>query len=948
VWIGREEELRRIGGRVRAVARGRGGSVLVEGEPGMGKTSLLARAAEEAGRLGCRVFQAAADEFGQRFPLRTVLEWMDAAEQAWHAPRADIVGMLSDGTAATDALAVAVAGRVLEATARLCAAAPVVLVVDDLQWADEASLLVWHRLSRATGELPLLLLAAARPHPGDAPAGGDVPAPGRPELAHFRGRLLARGTELLRLGAMSAQEAGALAEALLGAPAGQRLRERLGTAGGNPLYIRELIGSLTYADGIEVAGGAAELAPGVSARQEPSPLADRLDALPDATLDMLRMASLLGGDFTLPELAALTRRSPGDLRRALDEAVAAGAVTESGPRLAFRHALIRQGLHDTMPASLRAALHRQAAQALAGAGAAMEAVAGQLLHTEGATDGWTVEWLAANADQLTARAPTVAAELLQRAVDHVPPHDPRLPALEDRLSTAAYLLRRPESFAMLRLLRDRATDPERRAALTVMLAMGMIQHGDYPGALAAMEEERPEPSSAWDLRFRSMRAFVLWFEGRYEQARALAREVLTAAEQAGDALATAYTRHVLALVLVRQRDAEGALKESELALGAADRALEAAEGIYKDTDLRVILLINRATTLGSLDRLGEAWQALREARELAGTAGTYGRIAWTRLASAALRYWTGEWDEVLADLETVADLPTIDWMPVLRCGISALVLGHRDLGEQARAQLETVGGRAVHAGVERGYSSYLIMARALLAERDGNPEEALAVLAPTLDADHARDLEHRHRWMPDVVRLALSVGDTGRAQAAAEVAAAEAARMTGHRGRVAAAGRCRGLLDGDPSPLLAAVAYYEETARPPALAAALEDLAAVTALRGEPEAARAHLHRAVDVYSSLGAAWDVARADARLRALGVRRGQRTRRRRAGSGWEALTPTELRVAALVREGRSNPEIAAALLLSPRTVQTHVSHILGKLGVRSRSEVAREAALRLPLP
>lgn len=84
------------------------------------------------------------------------------------------------------------------------------------------------------------------------------------------------------------------------------------------------------------------------------------------------------------------------------------------------------------------------------------------------------------------------------------------------------------------------------------------------------------------------------------------------------------------------------------------------------------------------------------------------------------------------------------------------------------------------------------------------------------------------------------------------------------------------------------------------------------------------------------------RLDARLRPYGVRRGPRTARRRATTGWDALTPTEQRVAGLVAQGRSNPDIAAEMLLSRRTVQTHVSNILAKLGLGSRIEIAREAA------
>ena len=106
--------------------------------------------------------------------------------------------------------------------------------------------------------------------------------------------------------------------------------------------------------------------------------------------------------------------------------------------------------------------------------------------------------------------------------------------------------------------------------------------------------------------------------------------------------------------------------------------------------------------------------------------------------------------------------------------------------------------------------------------------------------------------------------------------------------------------------------------------------------------------QAVEVYSSLGAAADVARLQATFRAHGIRRGPHAKHRQARSGWDSLTATEIKIAAFVEEGLSNPEIAAKLLLSRRTVATHVSHILKKLDVNSRTDIAREAALRTIAP
>jgi DNA-binding CsgD family transcriptional regulator len=142
--------------------------------------------------------------------------------------------------------------------------------------------------------------------------------------------------------------------------------------------------------------------------------------------------------------------------------------------------------------------------------------------------------------------------------------------------------------------------------------------------------------------------------------------------------------------------------------------------------------------------------------------------------------------------------------------------------------------------------------------------------------------------------------------------------------------------------VLGAARYFEETGRPLERAQALEDAAALAALRDELSAARQALTQATTVYDSLGAQWDARHAAARLRPYGIRRGRASPYKRPATGWTALTPTELKIAYLVAAGQSNPDIATELYLSRNTVQTHVSHILAKLGARSRAEILSEAS------
>jgi DNA-binding NarL/FixJ family response regulator len=146
------------------------------------------------------------------------------------------------------------------------------------------------------------------------------------------------------------------------------------------------------------------------------------------------------------------------------------------------------------------------------------------------------------------------------------------------------------------------------------------------------------------------------------------------------------------------------------------------------------------------------------------------------------------------------------------------------------------------------------------------------------------------------------------------------------------------ILDGDATDLLAAADGYAAAGRPTLEAQAREHAAEVLAAAGREREARLQLEGALDRYAGLNATWDAARADARLRVYGIRRGVHGPRRRPKAGWDALTDTEQTVAALLAEGLSNPDIASRMFISRRTVQFHVSNILAKLGLSSRVELA----------
>jgi DNA-binding CsgD family transcriptional regulator len=425
--------------------------------------------------------------------------------------------------------------------------------------------------------------------------------------------------------------------------------------------------------------------------------------------------------------------------------------------------------------------------------------------------------------------------------------------------------------------------------------------------------------------------------GEVEQAGAVATRALAEGSDAGDNWAMGWSLHVLTLVT----SAQGKMTD---ALPLFDQALTVTQADPALTDLRLLLQINKAVTLGDLDQFDEALAVARQARHLADRVGTLIRLAQAHGALGQLLFESGRWDDALAEVQILQENLKEPTAACCDLGIAAVICFHRGETGDARRYLAAAEPHAKRIG-HRLVGS-LALARSLDREHDGALPEALAELiagfgGSTQELDEVEDL------LADAVRLATQTGDLGTAQALAGQAAALAADSeTPHR--QANALYCGGLLDQDAARLLMAAERYDDAGRPLLRAKALEAAAGHFVRAGDRGQAREAFTGAVEVYASLGAAADVSRLQAGFRAHGIRRGPHAKHRQARSGWDSLTPTETRIAAFVEDGLSNPEIAARLLLSRRTIATHVSHILKKLDVHSRTDIAREAALRTLSP
>jgi DNA-binding CsgD family transcriptional regulator len=376
------------------------------------------------------------------------------------------------------------------------------------------------------------------------------------------------------------------------------------------------------------------------------------------------------------------------------------------------------------------------------------------------------------------------------------------------------------------------------------------------------------------------------------------------------------------------------------ALPLFDRALAVTESDPALTDLRLLLQMNKALTLGNLDRYDEALAAAGQARRLADQVGTTFRLAQAHCVLGQLLFETGRWDDALAEVEIVPEDLKEPGAACCDLGIAAVIRFHRGETGAARRHLAAAAPHAKRLG-HRPIGP-LALARSVDREQDGALLEALAALTDAFDGN-TDDIDEIEDLLADAVRLATATSDLRTARVLADHAAALAAESEIPH-RQANALYCQGLLDHDAGRLLAAAKGYDDGGRPLSRAKALEAAAEEFVEAGDRGQARIAFTRAVEVYGSLGAAVDVARLQALFRAHGIRRGPHAKHRRAQTGWASLTPTEVKIAAFVEEGLSNPEIAARLLLSRRTVATHVSHILKKLDVHSRTDIARESALR----
>jgi DNA-binding CsgD family transcriptional regulator len=829
---------------------------------------------------------------------------------------------------------------------RLATESPVVVAVEDLHWADPATLRAVRAIGAALPELPVILLVTLRPFPE------------RPELTRLIDELVSNGAAHLQLAALDEPAVTTLAAAVAGAPPGAGLSGQLSWAAGNPLFVIELVKALRDQDILTVHGGMAEVADRVLPSTLPMTILRRMSFLPPATLEVLKIAAVLGREFSVAELATVTGRSAVMLLPELDAALQAGLLGETPTGgLAFRHELMREAIYHQLAVPLRQGIHREIARSLTAAGIPMARVADHLFLGASATDPESVRWLRRAAAEAAPRFPAVAVRLCERAFELTHADDPDHDAVAAELAPLLLQTGRPaeaERIARAVLARGPTAGIEvslRRALGEVLWAMGWLEP-----AVAELEAVTRVPGASERDRAGALAlaANIRLFVG--DQHGACAQAQRARAEAPDDDFVSCLAAQTLAVAADARGEVTEAVTLARQAVAIAARSRDPRVGhLHPQFHLGMVLV--------DADRRDDALTALQLGRRLGEQRGN---VMWLPLYHALLaqtRAGSGELTEALAEVHAgllLADEVGTRLHAAVLHGVAAWVALQQgdiatgearmiDAANELRAsvsqdwQLTAVAGGLRVKGA-RWPLEWGLWIQALLCEARGDSARALAMLTEAWELGAALRFCLSYRFVgPDLVRLAVAAGHHGHARAVAQQVADGACRA-GVASAAGAALRCQGLAEDDPEALLAAVQAYRRAPPTIELALACEDAGTALARSGLGAVAVPLLDEALAFYLRCGAQRGAARVDAALRTLGVRRRRAGQLHRPQVGWASLTASELTVARLAAEGLSNPQIGDRLFISRRTVATHLASVFRKLGITNRVQLAAEANRR----
>jgi DNA-binding CsgD family transcriptional regulator/tetratricopeptide (TPR) repeat protein len=898
---GRAAEYDAVLGLLTSTAEGQAKILLVEGDPGTGKSLLLAAAAREARERGFSLVTAVADELSQAMPLAPLLS-------AVHAT-------------ATAAPSVGTAFARLEG---LAAAGPVLVTVDDVQWADQATLHAFRSLPRLLASYPLswIFAMARSPHPGTAELLFDL--------------LEDEGATPIILGPIALEAQVALISDLLDAVPDTALVELAVGAAGNPFILAETFRGLLDEDAITVAGGRASLTSAQVSERIQILAADRLKGLSARTRQFTETASLLGSSFRIEDVAEILSQSPGALLGAIDEAVSAHILTATPDGLAFQHEFVRQAVAQLLPKPIQQALHWQFGHMLLARGGSAVPAAQHLINGARPGDAIALAGLDRAVAELLPCTPRAAADLATGALVLTPPSNPERSA---RMATTVRTLTAAGQWdAAETLVRSALAVPlpalDRAAlgcALSSLLALTGRPAEAMIEAQAVLAAFELTPGLRDDATIALLWAW-LGLRGN-RQVDQLAKTVLAEpGAKRGEVVIAATVAFAMAAW-----DAGRPTEALDLFVQAARKA---AEGSYEITHFNPqLLLAARLIDVGRADEATAIVNSVESAEVSAASPWPEG-IAEAMRARIALA--TGRLDDAAAFAQAASGATGAhgpDGRDALALPVLATVaLRQGDLHAAADyAERLSDNGRSI--GAVCGEDAARLVTAQVLEARRGT-RAALDVLAGLLGELE----EHRSVLLADpgnapwLVRAALAVEDRGQAANIASVISETSRANPTFTVIRASADYAEGLLAGDISRLEHAAAQLPD---PWIRSCATEDQGVLLAEAGKADEAARAFDEALREYARLGTGRDVARTRRRLRELGIRHRHWGTARRPAAGWESLTDTELATARLVAQGLTNQRVANQLFISTHTVAFHLRQVFRKLDIRSRVDLTRIA-------
>ncbi len=927
--VGREAEFGLAAAAVRQLSDGRASALAIEGEAGIGKTRLVQSIVDDARSHDVAVFCGQAHPFERTRPFGVVAAALDLSRRSPDPRRAGIGALLAgQGAGAPDRAAGDIQYRVVEEIVDLvetsCAEHPVLLVAEDIHWADSASLLAILSVVRQLPLAALLVVVTARPSP--------LPA----EVVRLLDDLAAGGARTLQLQPLKSDDVAVLACHVLGASPGPALTAMLAKAGGNPLWAVAMLRSLADEGMLLRAGDSVE----ATTSELPASLSDlvvrRLQHLPRATLELLQVTAVLGDAVSLRDVTAVARRPPAEVVGQLSDAFDAQLLDEVDDRVVFRHQLVHDAIYQHMPPPARRLLHREAAVALMAAGADRLDVADHLLLGAERGDEQAVAWLRDAAREASAQAPLVSVELIRRAEALLPGghRDADLVSSEVvqallRAGKVAEASARAEAV----LARQHAAEVDTPLRLALLGALALQNRAAELITLAQASlagSARLRPSD--QVLMLAQQSWALTYTGDRQAGESAASRALVIAEQAGDAAMTVWALTALMVAVGRQ----GRYGE---ALAHARRAAVLAADSHDTRSLPLQPKYFLGLALFDCDLIGEARAAYREALD-----DEFGSGWWfseTLMADARASFVIGEWEDAVPGLIAGGQAAQEkDNQLLVSQSLAYRVIIATAAGDHRAASELAAGIAGSLEGDQLSYNAgELAFAVAGLKAAEGDRQGAYDLLLRCWRFDAARENRYYHRCLaPDLVRLALALGHRAVAAEVASVVAAGVALAPEVPTVRSLALRCQGLVGGEVEAMIEAVALARRTPLLAEHAGACEDAARLLAQSGRRDESAALLAEALERYEQAGAdAW-AGRVRAQLRALGVRPGPRGPRHRPAGGWGSLTETERAVSLLVAEGLTNGAVARRLYISPHTVNTHLRHVFAKLGVSNRVALA----------